>query len=77
MWNPGFRLLNPFEHWGKKTFECHVCGWQGMQQPRAENICPECGSDLTRRSWMDTWGVTILILGVVVAVVMFVAYFGQ
>jgi hypothetical protein len=32
---------------------------------------------MTPRSWMDTWGLTLLILGVVAATVMFVAYFGQ
>jgi hypothetical protein len=32
---------------------------------------------MQRRSWLDTWGRTILILSVVVATVLFVAYFGQ
>ena len=61
--------------WRNKPFECPVCGWQGMQRPSEVDICPECGSDLTRRTWLDTWGLAILILSVVVAAVLFVAYF--
>jgi uncharacterized protein (DUF983 family) len=60
-----------------RPFECPNCGWQGMYTSRDENICPECGADLTPRSWLDTWGLTLLILGFVVAAVLFVAYFGQ
>lgn len=59
-----------------KPFECPLCGWQGLQTPREVDICPECGADLWRRTWLDTWGVTLVILGVVVAAVLFVAFFG-
>ena len=62
--------------WRDKPFECFRCGWQGMKTPSDEDICPECGANLVRRTWLDTWGVTLLILGVVVAMVLFVAYFG-
>jgi hypothetical protein len=51
-----------------------------MREPPApgdDAICPECGSNMFRRSWIDTWGLTLLILGVVVAAVLFVAYFGR
>ena len=66
--------------WFDKPYECPLCGWQGMQQPTPPlnaAICPECGESMMPRSWLDTWGLTLLILGVVAAVVMFVAYFGQ
>jgi hypothetical protein len=45
--------------------------------PLNDATCPECGTLMTPRSWLDTWGLTLLILGVVVAAVLFVAYFGQ
>ena len=61
--------------WRDRSYECPECGWQGMRVP-TEPTCPECGETMTRRSWMDTWGLTLLILGVVVALVLFVAYFG-
>jgi hypothetical protein len=48
-----------------------------MHYPQDENICPDCGAELTRCTWLATWGVTLLILLFVVAVVLFVAYFGQ
>ena len=32
------------------------------------------GEPMLRRSWLDTWGVTLLILGIVAATVLFVAY---
>lgn len=63
--------------WRAKPFECFVCGWQGMHTPSEEDICPECGSNMTRRTWLDTWGRTLLILGIVLAAVLFVAYFGR
>jgi hypothetical protein len=62
--------------WRDKAHECPLCGWQGMAEP-SDPICPECGEPMTRRTWLDTWGLTLLILGVVVAAVLFVAYFGQ
>lgn len=61
----------------ERPFECPLCGWQGMHVPGEENICPECGADLARRSWLETWGVTILILSCVLATVLFVAYVGR
>ena len=66
--------------WRKKAYECLECGWQGMCEPTPplnEAPCPECGTPMPPRSWRDTWGVTLLILGIVVATVLFVAYFGQ
>ena len=66
--------------WGAKSYECPLCGWQGMRHPSWPGInatCPECGESMTPRSWLDTWGLTLLIFGVVVAAVLFVAYFGQ
>ena len=32
---------------------------------------------MVRRSWRDTWGVTLVILGLVVGAVLFVGYFGH
>lgn len=61
----------------ERAFECRVCGWQGMHRPSEVNICPECGCDMTPRSWLDTWGLTLLILGFVVGAVLFVAFFGR
>jgi hypothetical protein len=66
--------------WRKKSYECLTCGWQGMREPSPplnDAACPECGEPMTPRSWTDTWGLTLLILGVVVGAVMFVAYFGH
>ena len=62
--------------WRAKAFECPECGWQGMSEPGHAD-CPECGEPLTRRSWLDTWGLTLLILAIVAATVLFVAYFGR
>lgn len=66
--------------WSDKPYDCPICGWQGMLTPITplnEAECPECGERITPRPWLDTWGGTLLILGAVVAVVLFVAYFGQ
>lgn len=64
--------------WRDKAYVCAICGWHGMCSPMAsssEAVCPECGAAMLPRTWRDTWGVTFLILGVVVATVLFVAYF--
>ena len=74
------RLKNLMRWWGDKPYECSRCGWQGMlapSKPLNDAICPECSELMTPRSWLDTWGLTLLILGVVTAAVLFVAYFGQ
>ena len=64
--------------WRDKAYACPECGWQGMLEPTLDDAqCPECGEVLTPRSWLDTWGLTLLILGIVAAAVLFVAYFGQ
>jgi hypothetical protein len=63
--------------WRAKAYECPLCGWQGMAEPTPPPDCPECGESLVRRSWRDTWGVTLLILGIVVAVVLIAAYAGE
>lgn len=66
--------------WRNKPYECPLCGWQGMLAPTPplnDAECPECGEPMMRRTWLDTWGLTLLILGVVVLVVLFVAFFGQ
>jgi hypothetical protein len=65
-----------WQFWRYKAYECPLCGWQGMCEP-AHADCPECGEPTTRRSWWDTWGLTLLILAIVAATVLFVAYFGQ
>jgi uncharacterized paraquat-inducible protein A len=66
--------------WREKSYACPVCGWQGMlapTTPQNDAECPECGTLLAPRTWMDTWGLTLLILGLVAAAVLFVAYFRQ
>lgn len=66
--------------WGDKPYECSLCGWQGMLEPTPpvnDAFCPECGTRMMPRSWTSTWGVTLLILAIVVATVFFVAYFGR
>ena len=62
--------------WRDKPYECPQCGWQGMMSPSPplnDATCPECGTLMTRRTWLDTWGLTLLIMAVVVAAVLFVA----
>ena len=66
--------------WRDKAYECSSCGWQGMRPPApplGDATCPECDALMTPRSWVDTWGRTLLILGVVVAAVLFVGFAGQ
>lgn len=63
--------------WRDKPYECPMCGWQGMRAAANEVACPECGTPMLQRTWIDTWGVTLLILGSVVAVVLFVVYVGR
>ena len=66
--------------WYRRAYECPWCGWQGMCEPAAPLVdaeCPECGEMMPPRSWMDTWGRTLIILGVVAVVVLFVGYFGR
>jgi ribosomal protein L37AE/L43A len=65
--------------WRDEPYECPVCSWQGSRAfgPDQDAICPECGSNMVRRSWLDTWGLTLLIFSVVIALVLFVGYFGQ
>jgi hypothetical protein len=45
--------------------------------PLNDALCPECGTLMTPRTWADTWGRTIVVLALVVAAVLFVAYFGR
>ena len=62
--------------WRDKAYACPICGWQGMRTPTLnEAECPECGTLLQPRSWHDTWGLTLLILLIVVTTVLFVATF--
>ena len=66
--------------WRARPYACPVCGWQGMLDPippTHDAECPDCGTLLAPRAWRDTWGVTLLILAVVVSIVLFVAYFGN
>jgi hypothetical protein len=48
-----------------------------MHTPSDEDFCPECSANMARRTWLDTWGVTLLVLSFVLATVLFVAYFGS
>lgn len=57
-----------------KPYECPECGYQGMSEPGPEVACPECGEPMRRRTWLDTWGLTLLVLGAVAAIVLLVAY---
>lgn len=66
--------------WRDKAYECMLCGWQGMCEPEppfGDAPCPECGDRMLPRPWLDTWGRALLILSVVAATVLFVAYFGH
>ena len=72
--------MNLMHWWRDKAYECPLCGWQGMCEPTEplnEAACPECGESMPPRSWLDTWGLTLVILGVVAGAVLFVAYFGH
>jgi hypothetical protein len=72
--------MNPLRLLWEKPHECPVCGWQGMCEPtspRKEALCPDCGNLMFPRSWLDTWGLTLIILGVVATVMLFVVYFGR
>jgi len=66
-------------NWRDEPYECPDCGWQGSCTigPDQDKICPECGANTVRRTWLATWGFTLLILGVVVFAVLFVGYFRE
>ena len=62
---------------GKRWYACHVCGWQGSLEPTEPGggaMCENCGVLVHPTAWGSTWGVTLLILGAVVGLVLLVAY---
>ena len=63
--------------WRDKPYECDLCGWQGMLAPTPplnEAFCPDCCTRLLPRSSRDTCGLTLFILVIVVATLLFLAY---
>jgi hypothetical protein len=74
MWQ---RLVNL---WRAKPYACPDCAWQGMMlpvPPFGDAQCPECGAWMAPRTWAETWGLTLIILGSVVVAVLFVAFAGR
>jgi hypothetical protein len=58
-------------------YSCHVCKWSGtaeVTEPGDGAMCPNCGVLLYPRAWGETWGLTILIIGVTLGLVALVAY---
>lgn len=61
-----------------RSYRCAVCRWQGTAEPfdfGDTAPCPNCGVYLYPLSWMQTWGIAILMivasLGVVAAAAVF------
>ena len=59
------------------SYQCEVCRWQGQLEPvDAGNAapCPQCGVYLYPRSWAQTWGLVLLIVGACLGLIFAVAY---
>ena len=48
------------------SYRCSVCRWQGQLEPidaGDASPCPNCGVFLYPQSWMQTWGMALLLIG--------------
>jgi DNA-directed RNA polymerase subunit RPC12/RpoP len=53
------------------SYRCSVCRWQGQLEPVDAGDaapCPDCGVYLYPLTWVQTWGVALVLVGVGVAV---------
>ena len=49
----------------ERSYQCRVCQWQGLLEPVDPGDaapCPQCGVYLYPMSWMQTWGLAILLI---------------
>ena len=56
----------------EKPYRCGVCRWQGQLEPIDAGDaapCPQCGIYLYPLTWMQTWGIALLMIGGTVAMV--------
>ena len=54
------------------SYRCSVCRWQGQLEPIDAGDaapCPNCGVFLYPLSWMQTWGMAILLIAASLGVV--------
>ncbi len=61
----------------ERSYACHVCGWQGSlvpSEPGDGALCDSCGVLLYPRTWRDTWGTSLLWIGIAIAAVIVVVY---
>jgi hypothetical protein len=48
-----------------RSYRCAVCQWQGCMEPIDPGDaapCPNCGVYLYPLSWVQTWGVVLLLI---------------
>jgi hypothetical protein len=56
----------------RRSYRCTVCRWQGQLEPFDAGDaapCPNCGVYLYPLSWVQTWGVALVMIGAALGVV--------
>jgi len=59
-------MMRPSE----RTYRCSVCRWQGQLEPIDAGDaapCPQCGVYLYPLSWMQTWGLALVLIATTLA----------
>jgi hypothetical protein len=49
-----------------RSYRCEVCRWQGQLEPEDAGDaapCPQCGVYLYPLTWVQTWGLALLLIG--------------
>jgi uncharacterized paraquat-inducible protein A len=62
----------------ERSYRCTVCGWQGRAEPLDAGEaapCPQCGVYLYPLSWVQTWGLALVIMLATAGVLVVVASF--